>query len=344
MNKRITTFFLTALICLLGTSTWALEQDANGVYQISTSEDMLEFANLVNEGEVTASAVLLTDITVTFPDNVMIGVNGKDYKGIFDGQEHKITVTINRSADGCGLFANIAAGGKVCNLIVDGSINGTTGVGSFAWQNFGTLENCVSLATVRGTGGYSAGITCASVGSAVFKNCIFAGTIECGTSGNVAGFNWWTNGGNPSYVNCACIPISVSAGGYSAWCQQPGNGSYLNCYYTDVNGTNNAGNATLIDNAAITSGELCFKLNGDQSIIQWTQTLGVDEIPYPFTTHGTIVLNEDGSYGNITGIDVVQTSESRVHDEMYDLSGRKVANGKIMKGVYIVNRKKIFIK
>ena len=49
MKQKIT-FLLTALMCLSGTSAWALEQDADGIYQIGTAEDLVAFAELVNGG------------------------------------------------------------------------------------------------------------------------------------------------------------------------------------------------------------------------------------------------------------------------------------------------------
>ena len=271
----------------VGVASHAISQK-DGVYQIGTPEEMLEFVNVVNAGETTASAQLTADVVVTFPDNVIIGMDGKDYKGTFDGQGHRLTVTIHRTGDGGGLFANIAAEGKVCNLIVDGTISGVTGCGTFAWQNFGTIENCVSLATVStSANGFAAcgGITCASVGKAIFRNVIFAGKLLGDAATNTSGFNWSENSGNPVYENCASIPAEVGVAEFFVWRQWAGNASYVNSYYAEAKGTEGAGNATLINSAALASGELCFRLNGDQSKIVYTQTLGEDAVPYPFTTH-----------------------------------------------------------
>ena len=220
-------------IFIFGIKAMAIDK-VDGVYKIGTAEELLEFANLVNNGEATANAQLTADITVDFPDNTFIGMNGNDYQGTFDGQGHTLTVTINRSSDGGGLFANIASNGKVCNLIVDGTISGITGVGTFAWQNFGTLENCISVATIKtSANGFAAcaGFTCASVGKAVYKNCIFAGSIEGENANEIAGFNWHTNGGQPIYENCVCVPTSVNVSGYFAWSQQSGSGKFNNCFF-----------------------------------------------------------------------------------------------------------------
>ena len=340
--------FLMLIPLLFGGMKAMAVDKVDGFYKIGTAEDLLEFTDIVNNGEVDASAQLTADITVDFPNNTFIGMNGKDYQGTFDGQGHTLTVTINRSADGGGLFANIGANGKVCNLIIDGTISGITGVGSFAWQNFGTLENCISVATVKTSAygfGACAGFTCASVGNAVYKNCIFAGSIEGENANEIAGFNWVTNGGQPIYENCVCVPTSVNVAGYFAWSQQDGNGVYRNCYFTDVAGTDRCGSAVLIESSLLASGELCYKLNGDQSSIIWTQTLGEDDIPYPFTTHKTVVPNEDGSFGNITGIENLTTDNRHQTIVIYDLSGRRIsASSKLSKGIYVINGKKTVIK
>ena len=335
-----------------------LEKDGD-FYLINSATDLAIFAMLINAGQTSINGKLTTDIDFSGM-NMMMATGGYsdlkfmdakaseyDYQGTFDGQGHKLTVNIERLENGAGLFAHIGERGKICNLIVDGVISGTTGVGTFAWENWGTIENCVSLATIRTScNGFAAcgGMTCASHGSATYKNSIFAGTIEGEPATDVAGFNWYTNGVQPIYENCVYAPMNVNVAGYSAWSKQAGNGAYNNCYYTDVAGTNNCGEATLIESSAVASGELCFKLNGDQSSIVWTQTLGEDAIPYPFTTHMTVVMTEEGNYVNTTtGIEDLTPSHTQ-RGTIYDITGRKMSNALLKPGIYIVNGKKYLVK
>ena len=64
---------------------WALEE-VDGVYQISSAADLKAFAELVNGGQNTVSAVLTADI-VADADQPMIGLtSGTAFKGSFDGQ------------------------------------------------------------------------------------------------------------------------------------------------------------------------------------------------------------------------------------------------------------------
>ena len=76
----------------------------------------------------------------------------------------------------------------------------------------------------------------------------------------------------------------------------------------------------------------------------WCQTLGEDMYSVLNDSHGTVVRNEDGSYGNITGIETVQGSKVKVQsgESIYDLTGRRVE--KMQKGTYFVNGKKTLVK
>ena len=57
MKQKITSFLLLALMCLMGVDAYALEKNGEGVYQIGTAQDLLDFAELVNT-EPTCSALM----------------------------------------------------------------------------------------------------------------------------------------------------------------------------------------------------------------------------------------------------------------------------------------------
>jgi hypothetical protein len=48
---------------------------------------------------------------------------------------------------------------------------------------------------------------------------------------------------------------------------------------------------------ALASGELCYRLNGDQSKITWYQTLGKDATPVPYASH-KVVFRDGTTYFN----------------------------------------------
>ena len=166
-------------------------------------------------------------------------------------------------------------------------------------------------------------------------------------------------GGILGYVNYAGFKISSSANVGSVTGNEQNGGQIIgrqvkamttppsNLYYLDGNsltafGTNtdaaSATGATAVNATQLASGEVCYKLNGDQSVINWYQTIGEDEYPVLDSSHG-IVIFEDGIY---TGIQTVHSPQSIVHShETYNLSGQKMLNDKLPKGIYIVNGKKV---
>ena len=60
--KQYISLFLAALMCMAGMNAWALEPNANGVYEIGSAQDLVDFATLVNDGQNSAGAVLTADI------------------------------------------------------------------------------------------------------------------------------------------------------------------------------------------------------------------------------------------------------------------------------------------
>ena len=111
MKKRLLYGLLLLFACISGSvRVWALEPDDNGVYQIGTAQDLMDFAALVNNGQYGAKAVLTADITLTEPWTAPIGVITGDengavgpgaYAGTFDGQGHKIS-GFNAESTGLG--------------------------------------------------------------------------------------------------------------------------------------------------------------------------------------------------------------------------------------------------
>ena len=91
-------------------------------------------------------------------------------------------------------------------------------------------------------------------------------------------------------VNTGTISEADKAGGKFTWyCQlvrfEPGTLTMTNCY--DLSGFyggedgQQGDQGSLTTSAPLTSGELCYKLNDDQSNIVWTQAIGTDGYPMP---------------------------------------------------------------
>ena len=97
------------------------------------------------------------------------------------------------------------------------------------------------------------------------------------------------------------------------------------------------------------SGEVCFKLNGDQSEIGWYQTINEDQYPVLFATSEQVFFNEEENiYYNLingipVGIDEVKSSETKaVQTGIFNLAGQRL--DRLQKGINIVNGKKVLVK
>ena len=120
MRKNLLNLCLTALMCVVSTTAWALSE-VNGVYQIGTAEDLEEFTALVNEGNRFANALLTADIVKSSP-STMIGTDAIEYEGIFDGAGHSITIDLKTESRGIALFRWVGRKGIVKDLKVQGVI------------------------------------------------------------------------------------------------------------------------------------------------------------------------------------------------------------------------------
>ena len=72
-------------------SAFAEIEAIDGVYQLGSAQDLVEFATLVNGGETAANAVLTTDINMDGVEFTPIGNVNAKYNGKFDGQNHVIS-------------------------------------------------------------------------------------------------------------------------------------------------------------------------------------------------------------------------------------------------------------
>ena len=236
-------------------------------------------------------------------------VTGGNYKGVI-GQTWKSTVSnvhsamnIAINASGChhcgGLIGSSEGGSS--STITNCSFSGTLTIAAGSTDNF---------AAILGYSGGDAVINCANYGKVIFsdagcaaggivgyinntttyvQNCLNVGTVQCTVSnspkygGAIVGRiknnwnaervtnNYWLAGSAyaPSKKDDGTTPLAASATGETA--------------------------------GQLASGEVCYLLNGDQSEINWYQTLGEDEFPVLFDTHKVVYKNSDGYANEKTG-------------------------------------------
>ena len=286
----------------------------NGVYQISTEQQLRDYARIVNTENRTASAVLKADITVsgewTPIDNTQF------FQGTFDGQGHSITFLQPVTAsDRAGLFAKTGSSAVIQNLTVQGTFSGYY-AGGIVGANNGTITNCtLQNSTVTNTGSDTDATTGGLVGSNYRTGTIQSSQVVSSTvsgvsvyMGGLAGYN---HGG--TIQNCRVILSNVtaaaggSAGGlagrnlggsikdsYAAVdlpvAKNYNGGTTTNCYRLGATASVDGG-ITTATQQQFHSGEVAYKLAAGSSdptaTPQWGQKIGTDLLP---------VLSNDANY------------------------------------------------
>ncbi len=158
MKRRLLSLLLVLVMALglLPAIAVAAPAESEGVYQIGTAEELLWFAETVNDGETGISGVLTADIdltgTVDWPG---IGIYGSRFAGSFDGQGH--TVTFQNAS--WGLFGYVqgssSAVATIRNVITAGSLQRSAIAHNAAYAHF---ASCINRATITSTDSYVAGI------------------------------------------------------------------------------------------------------------------------------------------------------------------------------------------
>ncbi len=301
-----------------------LKFDPNAVvkdstYYISTAKQLVEFANAVNAGAVNSNAYLITDINMTAYNSIFkpIGMGVNAFAGTFDGQGHVINnLKIESQDNNVGLFGIVAGGAVIRNFVLseNSSISGGDYVGivgSSTGAGLITIEKVGNEANITGTGRNVAGIIGCNMGSTCqffISNCYNTGTIKGAMeSGAISG---WV-GNNAMIDNCWNIGIVEGIDEGSDMLRYSGNLTMNNCYSTT--GTQ----AEIVSEEVVKSGELCYKLNGEQSEeVIWYQKIGTDAHPV-FSKKSPIVYKaEDGTYynqsqlkGDVNGDGVVDVAD-----------------------------------
>ena len=255
------------------------------------------------------NAVLTADLDMS-AGHTPIGTEAKKYNGTFNGQEHSITLNINNTAeDFQALFGKATGGAVFKNLIIKGSVAGKQCNAALIGEAKGggtiTIDRVGCEATVYGTheSAYSGAFVGNNWGSQVatiISNSYNTGALSGTNVVNVVG-----NPGSTSTFTNVYNSGSISTNRF----EQNGYGIYTNCYTTTSANATLAGLTQGIDASDVSSGKLCYLLNGDQSDIIWYQTVGTDEMPVPFATghsqvypngrmHCNGTLYEDVTYSN----------------------------------------------
>ena len=335
MSKKLLNMCLMAIMMVFNMSAYALGQK-DGVYQIGTAQDFRDFAALVNGSDPYACAELTADIDLGIidlstdgTDETMIGKDGQDFQGTFDGKGHSVTINyFSGSGNGTALFRNVGNKAVIKDLKVQGTITSNTkfAAGIAAW-NSGRISGCYVDVNVKSsmagdaTHGGIAGVTYRGT---VIENCLAKFTVEGATTQNCGGLVGWLD--QPSnIVNCLVIndgsAFDISNNGSANIARNDGNlrvvdvdsynqdiyanrpsGACYNNYVTNKWGDNKA--TTVVPLSGLTDGKICYQLNNDQSRIAWVQRIGTDPFPVPAAFGSGQVFASDATdcSGKATGV------------------------------------------
>ena len=349
----------------------ALEQDANGVYQIGTEQDLIDFAAVISGGTFDAKAVLTSDIALTSVWETPIGsAQGGAFTGFFDGMGHKITGFEGTSRGKFGLFGfikqatvqNFSLSGKLTASNADGSA--AHGAGAIGWSEsshisavHSELEITIAETEVHHVGGV---VGSSQNGGNVIRCCSFSGSLseQFGNTdcfGGVVGYM-----GSDSIVNCANYG-SVSYFAYNGYVG--GIVGYLNSSGATIIGCLNTGKVSYIGEGEPTyGGAIIGRLRDNNPArhqnsvwLEGSALTGSGENSVPTTVSVTAeqlasgeicyYMNADqteiGWYQTL-GTDVMPVYDA-THGQVY-LNGHQHCNGDAYEGVVYSNENTGFVK
>ena len=303
---------LTVLALAAGTKVRAIEPNAAGVYEIATPQDLLDWAALVNAGEWSAKAVLTADLDMQGAETGVFPVGGAAtadrFVGSFDGQGHRISnfVLLDESGVNYGMF-NTGPGVTLKDFWLDSScsITGSELVGLIGRHDgAGTFENVGNCASVTGGGNNIGGFLGAAWGAGngstvptIFRNCWSAGKVTTdeahAKATDTGALSGWFNNGYFVFTNCWTAAEVSHPKSQEMYVFRNGAGAkfeFTNCYSL----AGKQPNFTLLQGvtaADLATGAIAYQLNGDQSSVSWYQRIGVDAMPSPYASRGTVYLN-----------------------------------------------------
>ena len=249
-------------------------------YEISTPEQLMAFAQLVNGGSSAAYAKLTDDIDMS--GQSWAGISGNsDYTGVFDGQGHIISNLTGTE----GLFVNNA--GTVKNVQLKNVVLTKDGgnLGAVVGVNTGTVFNCVSSGSITGNGidAYSIGGLIGHNNGGTLTGSASSCTVDGRTAGGLVGSNWQSSGGYGTIT--ACI--------YTGNARKP------------VEGDNSYGSST----------DVYYKYLGG-ACISYPQNTVADEAAallsmnnYIVQHGGALLINGDGSTAPNTAVSYLEYTE-----------------------------------
>ena len=190
--------------------TTDLPPSENGVYQLSTPEELQAFSYIVNgiagyKQNSAAKAVLLSDIDMSgMPSWSPIGKSSSAFTGTFDGQGHSIkNLVVKTNKSYSGLFGN-TSGATIKNFSVGGTISVAEGsmehgaVGYASNTTISDVHSSLNITTAKANNDtrHIGGIAGTMAAASNISRCSYAGTLTDAGTNTVGGIVGYADGSN----------------------------------------------------------------------------------------------------------------------------------------------------
>ena len=207
--------------------TPAPQMTSSGGAALALAEGTVSSAKEFAEMDASGSYTLTKDIIVTEP-------YASDFSGTFDGNGHTVMLAISGDSDYQALFAKLAAGAVVKNVMVDGEVTGTDNIGGIAGiATNATIIACANKATVTATGRYVGGLVGKGTGLTM-TSCYNQGAVSSTRTRpiNMGGIAGYVDGG-ASVENCYNTGSITGSGDNTAAVVGWNAATVKNCYYLE---------------------------------------------------------------------------------------------------------------
>ena len=181
---------------------------------VSTVEEFVAFRDAVNGGDTFDGKTVVLNANLALEGAWLpVGSSSAPFRGTFDGGYHYISGLSVSGGSEQGLFGFVS-GGTVKNLVVLGSVEGTSCVGGIVGKLDGArIENCMNSATVSGGSGVG-GVVGYVNGACVIEGCVNTGSVS-GTTGYIGGVSGqhWNAGEVRNCYNTGHVSGPATVGG-----------------------------------------------------------------------------------------------------------------------------------
>jgi len=230
------------------------------------------------------------------------GTIGQSWKSIVSNVHSAINIAITTSGcNHCGGLIGSSEGGSGSTItncsysgtltIADGSTNNFAGILGYS-SGDDAVRNCANYGTINFTSsGCAAGGIVGYINNKTtsIQNCLNVGSVNCTTSDS------------PKYGGAIVGRIKNNWGSDRIINNYWLTGSAYAPAKKDDGSSPAAASATGETAGQLASGEICYALNGDQTEINWFQTLGEDEHPMLFSDHKQVFFDAEKGYYNEAG-------------------------------------------